>query len=81
MRQNNSVVNERCALCKFHGHLGNGGANCIMICDYIGQTGHSRGCPAGAKCDKFEPHGGKVEKHGPSITIYKNGEPRGWWSE
>ena len=84
MRKNTSVVNERCARCKFHGHLGNGGQKTNMqtlICDYISVVGHSRGCPAGAKCDKFEPHSGKVEKHGPSIVIVKNGEPRGWWSE
>lgn len=25
-----------------------------MSCDYIGFTGHARGCPAGALCTKYE---------------------------
>lgn len=80
MRQNNSVVNERCAYCEYHGHLGSHNKG-QLICDYINIVGHSRGCPAGAGCDKFEPHNGKVVEHGPSITIFKDNEPRGWWSK
>lgn len=81
MRHNTSVVNERCALCRYHGHLGNVHSGGQLICDYIGLTGHSRGCPAGAECDKFEPHNGIIEKRGKSVIITKNGEPRGWWSK
>lgn len=81
MRENKSRVDERCASCKYRGHLRSGerGVKTTLICDYINIIGLSRGCPAGAACDKYEPHDGKGRRTGIVITK-RDQEPRGWWS-
>lgn len=78
-RQNKGLCDERCLSCVYHGLLERrSDATLAVYCNYIGVEGHSRGCPAGPLCDKYEP--GATPTHGPGIIIFKNGEPRGWWS-
>lgn len=40
---------KKCAKCVYHSSVSSGHD---IICDYIGVTGHSRGCPA-SQCDKY----------------------------
>lgn len=43
----------------------------LKVCDYIGITGHSRGCPAD-KCDKYSK--GKVSRGKQHITLKEDHE-------
>lgn len=47
------IVTERCWSCKYF----SGDKDKYPCCDYIGHTGHSRGCPAGDDCDKYKERG------------------------
>lgn len=44
-----SNYKSKCAKCIYHSIVSSGHE---VICDYIGATGHSRGCPA-SECDKY----------------------------
>ncbi len=46
------VCNKRCKTCKYSMWVGFYKYNCM--CGYILKSGHSRGCPAGKNCDKYE---------------------------
>ena len=46
-----SVCTERCWECNYNGRI----MFDELCCDYMLITGEKRGCPAGDKCDKFEP--------------------------
>lgn len=47
------LCNKRCKTCKYV--LGISGLeNNFSMCGYIIKMGHSRGCPAGKNCDKYE---------------------------
>lgn len=37
--------------------------NGISICDYLSQTGKTRGCPSGKGCDKYKPKNKGVNKN------------------
>ena len=43
-------MDKKCAKCKYVNRSGR-----FAICDYLGMTGHLRGCKADADCDKYEP--------------------------
>ena len=46
-----SVCTEKCWECRYHGEV----LFDELCCDYIIKKYEPRGCPAGDKCDKFEP--------------------------
>lgn len=41
------MITERCTHCRFF-------SSAVGICDYIGVMNHSRGCPTGDECTKFD---------------------------
>lgn len=43
-------MDKKCAKCKYAAKSGT-----FAICDYLGMTGHLRGCKADADCNKYEP--------------------------
>lgn len=47
---------EKCVRCRYAAaaHVGDK-TPAIVCCDYIGHTGHARGCPPGEGCAKFTP--------------------------
>lgn len=60
-RKRKGLVDERCLSCIYRNDFAKSQGLTTLFCDYIGVTGHSRGCPAGAKCTKYEP-GDQIER-------------------
>lgn len=77
-RKRKGLVDERCMTCRFRGIFG---SNIRTLgstsCDYILIVGKSRGCPAGAKCKRYEP--GDPQRRNIVIT-HADGTARGWWT-
>ena len=48
-----SLVTARCRKCKYFSKA-NGHHYSYAACNYILHEGHSRGCPAGDECDKYD---------------------------
>mgnify|MGYP007097198147 CR=1 FL=1 len=44
-------MDKKCLKCRYRNKSRSG----FLFCDYIGHTGHSRGCKADENCDKYEP--------------------------
>lgn len=47
-------TSEKCKSCRYRKPLGWTSGE-TTFCDYIGATGHSRGCPGGDECTKWKP--------------------------
>jgi hypothetical protein len=57
-------MDKKCAKCKYVNR-----SNRFAICDYLGMTGHLRGCKADADCDKYEPRKKKKRLGGNDESI------------
>ena len=52
--ERNKNKKEKCRFCEYANRLTKENDYSVLTCDYIGITGHSRGCSP-IECDKFKP--------------------------
>lgn len=65
------IKKEKCQYCRFATRFNTDSSNLsIMMCDFIGITGHSRGCRPD-ECDKFEKSPDVKRRKGRGIRVNK----------